>query len=137
MALWGGFVLETPAGVIYCAGDTAYRDGKIFREIGERFGPPALAILPIGAYAPRWFMHEQHVDPAEAVQIALDCGAQQVLGVHWGTFSLTDEPHTEPKEHLRAAARSASLHPDKAIALHTGDTWEPGQSPQSGLREND
>lgn len=55
----------------------------IFREIGKRFGPPVVAILPIGAYAPRWFMQTQHANPQEAVQIARDCGAKQVLGVHW------------------------------------------------------
>ena len=130
MALWGGFVLETPAGVIYCAGDTAYRDGTIFHEIRERFGPPAVAILPIGAYAPRWFMQTQHADPEEAVQIAQECGAQQLLGIHWNTFALTDEPHTEPEERLNAAARTAAARakagPSTSIlALRPGDTWEP------------
>jgi len=125
MALWGGFVLETPVGVIYCAGDTGYRDGKIFREIRERFGPPAVAILPIGAYAPRWFMQTQHVNPEEAVQIALDCGAREVLGIHWGTFPLTDEPYGEPQERFSAAARSAFLDEATIVALRPGDTWQP------------
>jgi L-ascorbate metabolism protein UlaG (beta-lactamase superfamily) len=123
MALWCGFVLETPAGVIYCAGDTAYRDGKIFAQIRDRFGPPAVAVLPIGAYAPRWFMDTQHADPAEAVQIALDMGARQVLGVHWGTFELTDEPYDEPERLLGAAVESANSGVS-AIALHPGDIWE-------------
>jgi L-ascorbate metabolism protein UlaG (beta-lactamase superfamily) len=125
MALWGGFVLETPVGIIYCAGDTAYRDGKIFRQIRERFSPLALAILPIGAYAPRWFMQTQHIDPEETVQIALDCGAQQVLGIHWNTFSLTDEPYGEPEERFNAAVQSASLDRTRMLALHPGDTWQP------------
>jgi L-ascorbate metabolism protein UlaG (beta-lactamase superfamily) len=125
MALWGGFVLESPVGVIYCAGDTAYRDGKIFHEVRRRFGPPALAILPIGAYEPRWFMRTQHVDPEEAVQIAVDCGARAALGIHWGTFSLTDEPYGEPEERLNAAVRSASLNATNMVALHPGDTWQP------------
>ncbi len=124
MALWGGFVLETAAGVVYCAGDTAYRDGAIFREIGERFGPPAVAILPIGAYAPRWFMDRQHADPEEAVRIALDCGAKQVLGIHWGTFQLTDEPYEEPAERFRDAGRLASLDSREVVALRAGDTWQ-------------
>ncbi|MEP6732778.1 MAG: MBL fold metallo-hydrolase, partial [bacterium] len=76
MALWGGFVIESSSGVIYCAGDTAFRDGAIFTEIAERFGAPTVAVLPIGAYAPRWFMETQHVNPEEAVQIATLCGAR-------------------------------------------------------------
>ena len=125
MALWGGFVLETPAGITYCAGDTAYRDGRIFREIGERFGPPLVAILPIGAYAPRWFMQTQHVNPEEAVQAALDCGARHMLGIHWDTFCLTDEAYREPEERLLAATRSASLDPCSFAALRPGDVWQP------------
>jgi L-ascorbate metabolism protein UlaG (beta-lactamase superfamily) len=124
MALWGGFVLETPCGVIYFAGDTAYRDGSIFRQIGARFGAPAVAVLPIGAYAPRWFMHTQHVDPEEAVQIALAVGARRVLGVHWGTFPLTDEPHGEPEVRLNESARAHGVADGTMLALHPGDTWE-------------
>ena len=124
MALWGGFVLETPGGLIYCAGDTAYRDGKIFHEVRERLGRPAVAILPIGAYAPRWFMQTQHVDPEEAVQIAVDCGARQVLGIHWGTFPLADEPYQEPQDRFGAAAHAASFAGASGVALYAGDTWQ-------------
>jgi len=123
MALWGGFILETPTGVIYCAGDTAYRDGAIFKEVGERFGPPVVAILPIGAYAPRWFMRSQHVDPEEAVQIARDCGAKQVLGVHWGTFELTDEPFHEPADRLELAVQAKGLGA-RVRAFQPGDEWK-------------
>jgi L-ascorbate metabolism protein UlaG (beta-lactamase superfamily) len=124
MALWGGFIIETPAGAIYCAGDTAYRDdGAIFKEIGNRFGPPLVAILPIGAYAPRWFMQMQHANPQEAVRIAKDCGAKQSLGVHWGTFSLTDEPFDEPPDHLEAAVREKSLEDIRFTAMRPGDIW--------------
>ncbi len=129
MALWGGFVLETESGVVYCAGDTAYRDdGAIFKEIGHRFGPPKLAMLPIGAYAPRWFMQTQHADPAEAVQIARDCGAEQVLGVHWGTFALTDEPHDEPALALEAVLRADPIEGVRFRAIRPGDTWECGKN---------
>ena len=106
MALWGGFVITTPSQMLYFAGDTAYRDGKIFAEIRTRFGAPTVAILPIGAYEPRWFMQTQHCTPEEALRIGEDCGAQQVLGIHWGTFPLTDEPYMEPEERLRAAAEA-------------------------------
>jgi L-ascorbate metabolism protein UlaG (beta-lactamase superfamily) len=124
LALWCGFVLDTPAGRIYCAGDTAYQDGKIFREIRSRCGAPLVAILPIGAYAPRWFMSTQHADPAEAIQIAIDTGAQHLLGIHWGTFQLTDEPWDEPPTLLKSAMQRA---PDslKAHAFHSGNIWQP------------
>ncbi len=122
-ALWGGFVLETPAGTIYCAGDTASQDGKIFAEIRDRCGCPLVAILPIGAYEPRWFMKTQHTNPAEAVQIAIDLGAQNLLGVHWATFQLTDEPWDEPANLLEKATREHA-HNLAAQALRPGDIWE-------------
>ena len=130
MALWGGFVLETGQGTIYCTGDTAYRDGKIFREVGRRFGAPAVAIVPIGAYDPRWFMKTQHTNPEEGLQIALDCGAPTVLGIHWSTFCLTDEPYDEPEFRFNAAARAAGFAPECAIALHPGDIYrQPSAQP--------
>jgi L-ascorbate metabolism protein UlaG (beta-lactamase superfamily) len=124
-ALWGGFILETPAGVIYSAGDTGYQDGKIFPEIRKRCGEPRVAILPIGAYEPRWFMKSQHTDPAQAIQIAIDCGAQHLLGVHWATFQLTDEPWDEPAQLLEKTVRDRSPAGLTARALLPGDTWEP------------
>ena len=123
-ALWGGFILETPAGIVYSAGDTGYQDGKIFAEIRRRCGAPRVAILPIGAYEPRWFMTSQHADPAQAVQIAVDCGAQHLLGVHWGTFQLTDEPWDEPPQLLEKAMRERNPAALTARALLPGDIWE-------------
>ena len=127
MALWGGFMLETAAGSIYCAGDTAFRDGAIFHQIRKRFGPPAVALLPIGAYAPRWFMGTQHADPTEAVQIAQICGARHALGIHWGTFQLTDEAHHEPEDLLEAAVSAHKMESSQFIALHPGDVWTPAE----------
>jgi L-ascorbate metabolism protein UlaG (beta-lactamase superfamily) len=124
-ALWGGFILETPAGIIYSAGDTGYQDGKIFTEIRKRCGAPRVAILPIGAYEPRWFMSSQHTDPAQAIQIAIDCGAQHLLGVHWATFQLTDEPWDEPAMLLEKTMRERAPANLTAQALLPGDIWEP------------
>ena len=124
MALWGGFVLQTPAGTVYCAGDTAYRDGVIFREINARFGPPLVAVLPIGAHAPRWFMRTQHAEPGETVQIAQDCGAKTILGIHWGTFPLTNEPYEEPAQRFEAALRLQTITGLHGQALRPGDIWE-------------
>jgi L-ascorbate metabolism protein UlaG (beta-lactamase superfamily) len=100
MALWSGFMLSTSGGNAYFAGDTAYGDGRIFREMRRRIGRPDLALIPIGAYAPRWFMNAQHTDPNEAVQIMQDLEAGRAVGIHWGVFQLTDEPRDEPRELL-------------------------------------
>lgn len=126
MALWGGFLLESPAGAVFLAGDTAYREGVIFPEIRRRFGVPLVAVLPIGAYEPRWFMETQHVMPEEALQIANALGARTLLGVHWGTFQLTDEPYDQPAQRLAqafAAQRDAAL--EVAMPMRPGDSWTP------------
>src|SRR5215475_2830670 len=101
MALWASFVIETPGGIIYFVADSGYGDGWHFRRAGERYGPLRLAILPIGAYEPRWFMRDQHMNPAESVQALIDCGAELALGHHYGTFQLTDEPFDAPPHRPR------------------------------------
>jgi L-ascorbate metabolism protein UlaG (beta-lactamase superfamily) len=75
MSLWASFVIETPGGRIYAVGGSAYGNGQHFRDARQRYGPLRLAILPIGAYEPRWFMRDQHMNPAEAVQEFIDCAA--------------------------------------------------------------
>jgi L-ascorbate metabolism protein UlaG (beta-lactamase superfamily) len=123
MALWCGFILETAAGRVSVSGDTGYGDGRIFRDVKALYPSVDLAILPIGAYAPRWFMKDQHTDPDEAVQIMLDCGARQALGVHWGTFQLTDEPRLEPQERLAAALAARGMAAEAFPAMSPGDVW--------------
>lgn len=103
MALWCGFALSTGGGSAYFAGDTGYGDGRIFREMRRRIGRPDVALIPIGSYAPRWFMSPQHIDPNEAVHILEDLEAARGIGIHWGVFRLTDEHRHEPPELLRAA----------------------------------
>jgi len=132
-ALWGGFVLETPEGAIYFAGDTGYGSGEIFRALRRSHGAPRLAILPIGAYEPRWFMAAQHANPQEAVQILEDTGAAQALGIHWGTFRLTDEAQDAPKHALAGALAAAGIAPDRFLPLHPGEVWQaPGRSAPAG-----
>lgn len=97
-ALWSGFVLETQAGNVVFAGDTGY--ARHFSLIAEKFPNPRLSLIPIGAYAPRWFMADQHMDPAQALQAHKDLGSEYSLGMHFGTFELTDEPPQEPSELL-------------------------------------
>jgi L-ascorbate metabolism protein UlaG (beta-lactamase superfamily) len=123
MALWCGFVIQSPAGLVYNAGDTGFGDGAIFADIPRRFGAPDVAILPIGAYEPQWFMKEQHVNPEEAVRIMMACDARQALGVHWGTFQLTNEARLAPKEALTAALRQHEIAPERFLALEPGDVW--------------
>ena len=103
--LWGGHVVETGKGRIYVAGDTGSFDG--FRAIRSRIGAPDAAILPIGAYEPRWFMKSQHMNPAEAVEAHLELGTPLSLAAHWGTFQLTDEGIEEP---VRALAEARKAH---------------------------
>lgn len=124
-ALWCGFVLTGAAGTVYLAGDTGYGDGRVFRDVAARFGPPLLAVLPIGAYEPRWFMRDQHANPDDAVRILLDTGARHALGVHWGTFNLTDEAREAPVEALAAACRAAGLAADRFRAFAPGERWAP------------
>jgi N-acyl-phosphatidylethanolamine-hydrolysing phospholipase D len=118
--LWGGFVIEHPRLRAMFTGDTGYSPD--FADIQRRFGFFDLALIPIGAYAPRWFMAPQHVDPEEAVRIYRDLHAKQALAVHWGTFVLTDEPMDEPPRKLLQALRDADLPADAFWVLHVGET---------------
>lgn len=123
-ALWAGFTLETPAGTIYVAGDTGYGDGRQFRNVRERFGAPKLAVLPIGAYEPRWFMKNMHMNPEEAVRALQDCGAAQALAYHFGTFQLAEEAIGAPRAALAAALQTANIAAEKFRALDPGQFWE-------------
>ncbi len=125
MALWGSFLLHTPAGTILHVGDTGFGDGATFRDIRDRYGAPDLAILPIGAYEPRWFMQRAHMNPEEAVRAMGLLGARQALGHHWGTFQLTDEMIDQPPQDLAAARAAAGLPADAFHPLRPGESWSP------------
>jgi len=124
MALWAAFVLETPAGKIYHIGDTGFHDGINYRALLKKHGPMKLAILPIGAYEPRWFMKGQHQNPDEAVRGHLLCQAETSIGHHWGTFQLTDEAIEAPIEALAVAKRTANLADGEFVTLRPGEHWE-------------
>lgn len=121
MALWGGFMIRVGGKLIYFAGDTGYGTGAIFRAMRQRFGSPDLAILPIGAYDPRWFMAAQHVDPEEAIQILCDLDARRALGMHWGVFKLTDEMRDDPIRRLAAGLSACGIAPGRFEAMLPGD----------------
>jgi L-ascorbate metabolism protein UlaG (beta-lactamase superfamily) len=111
--LWCGYVIETAGSIVYFAGDTAF--GAHFAQIRERFGAPRLALLPIGAYEPRWFMSPIHMAPDEAVRANRILAAKISIAIHHGTFQLGDDGIDTPKRKLREAAA-----PDSFLALDNG-----------------
>ena len=119
-SLWGGWVMEHPALKFYFTGDTGY--GSDFKEIGRRYGPFDLSAIAVGAYEPRWFMKEQHINPDEAVKIHQDVGSKQSLGVHWGTFELTDEALDQPIVDMRKALAEQGIAGEKFRLLEHGQT---------------
>jgi len=117
-ALWVGFVVSGPAGAVYFAGDTGY--GPHLAEIGRRLGPIRLALLPIGAFRPRWFMHAVHLAPEEAVRAADDLGAATSVAIHFGTFALGDDGEDEAPA-LLAEAIAAREPPLRFWVLGFGE----------------
>ncbi len=119
-ALWGGFVFKTDEGTAYHSGDTALFDG--FREIGEKCGPIDWALLPIGAYEPRWFMEPQHMSPEDAGEAFLRLRAKTLVAMHWATFKLTDEPLGEPPLRMRAWFRQRGVDESRLWVMDIGET---------------
>jgi L-ascorbate metabolism protein UlaG (beta-lactamase superfamily) len=124
MSLWASFVIDAPGGPVYFVADSGYGDGRHFRAVRERHGPVRLAILPIGAYEPRWFMRDSHMDPAESVQAFFDCGAEFALAHHYGTFQLTDEAIDAPLIALAEALRMRAISGERFRVLRPGQVWE-------------
>jgi L-ascorbate metabolism protein UlaG (beta-lactamase superfamily) len=119
-SLWVGFVLESGDRTIYFAGDTGYTPQVA--EIGRRFPRIDVALIPIGAYEPRWFMQPMHLNPAEAVRVHQDLGARASIGMHFGTFHLTDEGIDEPIRALERARETAGLGEEAFRVLDFGET---------------
>ena len=122
-ALWCSFAVDTPSGKLFVSGDTGYDRGRPYEAAAEH-GPYRLAIIPIGAYAPRWFMKDQHQNPEEAVAGFRACRAAHAIGHHWGTFQLTNEARGEPPERLRSALAEADIPPDTFRTLNPGESWD-------------
>lgn len=122
--LWGGFVVESAGRKVYFAGDTGYSDQ--FRQIRRRCGRVDVALLPIGAYEPRWFMQDMHMNPDDAVRAHLDLDAELSIGTHYGCFQLTDEGIDEPVRELAIALGKHRVDPQDFRALETGETLRIG-----------
>jgi N-acyl-phosphatidylethanolamine-hydrolysing phospholipase D len=119
--LWCGFVVEMlDRYKLFFAGDTGY--SRDFHDIGAKFAPIDLSLIPIGAYDPRWFMAPVHVNPEEAVRIHQDVRSKQSVAMHWGTFRLTLEPLDEPPQKLREALAAAKIGEEKFWILRPGET---------------
>ncbi len=119
-SLWGGFVIEDGTHRVYHSGDTAHFQG--FADIFARTGPIHAAMLPIGAYDPRWFMKAQHMSPEDALQAFVALRAHRFVAMHWGTFRLTDEPLGEPPNRIREAFQAARLPTDQLLVPAVGET---------------
>jgi len=122
-ALWAAFILTTPAGRIYHVGDSGYGDGQQFRAARDAHGPFRLAVLPIGAYEPRWFMRHHHMDPQDAVAAFVDTAAGLALAHHHGTFQLTNEAIDAPARELAQARAAAGIAPERFRLLQPGEVW--------------
>lgn len=122
--LWCSFAIATPSGLLYHIGDTGYGAGQFSKQLRDRLGAPQLAHIPIGAYEPRWFMKDAHVNPEEAVQIFQDCGAEQAIGHHWGTFQLTHEQHDQPEKDLALALAASGIASGRFQAFRPGQVLD-------------
>ncbi|GBQ29107.1 MBL fold metallo-hydrolase [Gluconacetobacter sacchari] len=122
-ALWCGFDIrptgDGPAPSVFFAGDSGH--GRHWAQIRARLGAPDIALLPVGAYDPRFLMEPVHITPEEAVSAMIDLEAGQAVGMHYGTFRLTDEPYDEPLRRLAAARAAAGLAADRFVGLGHGE----------------
>ncbi|MCU0626703.1 MAG: MBL fold metallo-hydrolase [Gemmatimonadaceae bacterium] len=118
--LWGSWAIVDPGFRFWFSGDLGY--SRDTQEIGARFGRFDLAAIAIGAYEPRWFMRDQHLNPDEAVRVMGEVGAERAIGIHWGTFALTDESLDEPPRALAAAVAAHGLASDRFDVMRHGET---------------
>ena len=121
LSLWAAFRVDTSAGAVLLMGDTGFDEGRPYRAAAAA-GPLRLAVLPIGAYAPRWHMVHEHQDPAQAVEGFRLCGAQAGVAMHWGCFRMTDEGRDDPLAALEDAKRAQGV--ERFRSLQPGEGWD-------------
>jgi len=119
--LWGSFLIDSPDGRIYFAGDSAY--GTHFRRIYEKYGAPRVSLLPIGAYEPRWFMYRMHMNPDESVRASLDLHGESSIGIHFGLIDNAGESYEAPVDDLIAARRAHGVDATRFVAPHYGQVF--------------
>jgi L-ascorbate metabolism protein UlaG (beta-lactamase superfamily) len=121
-ALWGSFLIDSPHGRVYFAGDTAY--GKHFKDIYERFGAPTISLLPIGAYEPRWFMYRMHMNPNDAVLAHQDLHSQHSIAIHFGLLDMASEGYDAPVQDLAVARKTHGVEETAFVAPHIGEVFD-------------
>ena len=119
-ALWASFVIRTPWGKLWFAGDTGFGDGRVFRALAARHPDLRLGLIPIGAYEPRWFMKTHHINPADAAEIFRILDLETAIGYHWGTFRLTNEGAETPRDDLALALKARGIARDRFVAAMPG-----------------
>ncbi len=120
--LWCGYAIKRPNGNLYFAGDTGYNTAT-FKEIGNKSGPFALSLIPIGAYNPKWFMSSIHVSPAEALQIHRDVQSRKSIAIHFGTFPLADDGQEEPVNDLQKARKEQGIFAEEFMVMKEGESF--------------
>ena len=123
---WGGWAFRAGGLSAYFTGDTGYSED--FARIGATLGPFDLALIPVGAYLPREFMRDQHINPDEAARIHREVRARESIGVHWGTFELADDPLDAPFTEVPLARQRAGLNEQALRLLRHGETWRLGEA---------
>jgi L-ascorbate metabolism protein UlaG (beta-lactamase superfamily) len=123
-ALWAGMTIHAPNRRIFFNGDSGYAEGWWVERLMAKHRRIDVSLCPIGAYAPRWFMADAHMDPDEAVLVHKAMGCPATLGFHWGVFQLTDEPIDEPRERLQAALAREGIDSTRFRTLAPGEGWE-------------
>ena len=118
--LWAGWVISSDEFRFFFSGDSGY--ASHFKKIGSAYGPFDVSAIPIGAYEPRWFMKNHHMNPEEALQAHLDLRSRKSVAIHWGTFMLTDEPLEEPPKRLAKALADRGLLKKDFVVLQHGET---------------
>lgn len=121
-ALWAALNIETPSGNIYFIGDSGYGEGRYFKRAKEKFGKFRLALLPMGAYAPRWFMKYAHMNPEDMLRAHIDLGQPFTVPSHYDVFKLADEPRGEALVHLEEAKQFLAVG-QKIKILEPGQFW--------------
>jgi L-ascorbate metabolism protein UlaG (beta-lactamase superfamily) len=120
--LWGSFLIDSPEGRIYFAGDTAY--GKHFKHLYDKYGALKLSLLPIGAYEPRWFMYRMHMNPDEAVLAHIDLHSEHSMAIHFGLIDNAAESYTAPVNDLAIARNAHGIAEANFVAPHIGQIFE-------------